>query len=242
VAELAFLDDPDSAETRRIILDELARVQAQLSPEAEQTFEWWGTPHWIDRKRKLVLRVDDVKKFVGLATLPPIPETEELLRFYGGADRYVDVIAAVDMLSWLVSGTLAQHSWLPSTTVMMNVLMVQPVVNPAFSPLSWVALSRALDDAEGPDNLMSVAGPMAYDMARYPASRADAPAVRRAQADYVRAASSNPLPDDWATLDDVAWAAVCNRLVGEYQYQIEPNVFRTVTERADRIRRGVDSM
>ena len=232
--DLPFQDSAETASTRRIVLGEIQRIQslfvASLGPGAERTFDWWGTAHRVDPERWLALRASDVE-----AT----DDLEDLLSLYGGEGRSLEVIDVIDVFSWLVSDTLAKHSWLPSATQTLNLFMVQPLVNAACAPLAWVALSAALDDPDAPDDLMAIMRPMVFDMSTYPASRSAAASVRSAQADLVRARSPDLLPADWAGLDDAAWTEVCKQLVAEHRYQIETNVFQLITERAAAIRAGL---
>jgi hypothetical protein len=238
--DLPFQDSAETSGTRRIVLDEIARVRglfsACLSPEGPDTFDWKGAEHWVDRPRCLALKMLDKNKFPGVTTLPDNEASEDVLDHYGGESRAVDAIEVIDVFSWLVSDTLEKRNWLPAVTHVVNVVMVQPLVNPAAEPLFWVAMNDVLDDREESGDLMRVMRPLCFDMKRYPASRGDAPAVREAQAEYFRKWATPP--SDWATLDDAAWAQACARLVADASAGIEMNVWDLITQRATAIREG----
>ncbi len=241
--DLPFQQTPETATTRRVVLAEIQRVQAlfqaALQVGATSTFDWWGAAHWVDRQRWLALKAKDVEAFPDATTLPESEQTEDLLSYYGGESRSLDIIEVIDVLSWLVSDTLATHSWWPAVTQTLNLVMVQPLVNPASAPLFWVAAGWVLASADAASDLMVLMRPMTFDMSRYPASRDDAPAVRAAQAAFLRTVSPALLPASWASLDDLAWAEVCKQAVLDWRYCIESELFALVTRRAELMRAGL---
>lgn len=232
--ELPFQEHPDSAEVRRVLGAEVGRMRALFSasvrPGAGNTFEWGGHRRWVDQERWLVLDARHADSYPGATTLPVGADTESALEFYGGESRCLFGDDAIDVLSWLVSDTLAPNGWWPSTLQLFNLLAVQPLVNPACAPLFWVALNQVMfNDASG--DVMAILRPLTYDMATYPASRGAAPQLRAAQADFFRAQEAEP-PPDWASLDDLAWAQACKHLVWQARCGIESHVFDLVRARA----------
>jgi hypothetical protein len=238
--DLPFQDTEETSHTRRIVLGEIERVQASFSaslqPGAANTFAWQGATYWVDRQRWLVLNANEARAFSDATTVPDAEE--DLLSYYGGDGRTLHVDDAVDVLAWLVSGTLDKHSWQLTVTHVMNLVMIQPLVNPACAPLFWVAMNTALAGDDSPADLMAIMRPMTFDMARYPGSRSEAPAVRQAQADYVRRRHRDGLPQDWARLDDRAWADACKQVFAAARYGIESHVLEPITRRAELIRAG----
>jgi hypothetical protein len=241
VSDLPFQDSADTAETRRTILGEIERLQARflacMEGGAARTFDWAGRRFWVDRRRWLALKAQEVEAFIGEDTLPVTAETEDLLDFYGGASRSLSVIDVADVFAWLLSGTLEDNTGMPSVTQLLNLVVVQPLVNPASAPIFWVALNAGLAPDE-PAELIDIMRPMIFDMATWPESRSAAAKVRAAQADFFEAHAPAQFPADWAMLDDRAWAEACKQLVAAAKYGIESHVFELVTRRAAQLSRA----
>jgi hypothetical protein len=238
--DLPFQETDDTHNTRRVILTEIERVQAlftaSLRPEVGNCFAWAGATYWVDRQRWLVLNKNAARGFSEATT---VPETEEdLVSYYGGDDRTLHIDDLLDTLSSLVANTIENHSWSPTVTHTLNLFMVQPLVNPACASLVWVALNVVLAGDDSPADVMALMRPMMFDMAHYPRSRSEAPAVRRAQADFFRRRHPERLPEAWARLDDHAWADACKQLVAVARYGIESHVFELITRRAELMRVG----
>jgi len=83
------------------------------------------------------------------------------------------------VLGSMLAGATERHSWTVTGADLLNLAVDQPLVNPPFGPLFWLALA---EDAPGPaDDLYTDLAPMMFDMSMDPAREPSPEAVRRAQ-------------------------------------------------------------
>jgi hypothetical protein len=226
---------------QRRVGDQIARgtdgFQAALDPAGPRTFTWCGDELWVDRARWIVFPVDEVAR-VGAVDADTLPTDtrrgERLLAMYGGARRDEASHRVLRTLTEIAVGARF-HTHGPSLVHLVNALCVQPLVNPAFESLYWLALANDADALAPSGDLYRVLGPMMFDMSRWPASRADAPAVRQAQ---IQVASELAVIDvaGAAEASDETWAATCAEALGTRRALVESRVWQGIESRAASVR------
>jgi hypothetical protein len=222
---------------RRRIGDEIARgraaFQAALDPAAPPTFPWCGAELWVDRARWIAFPAHEVARAgaIDVDTLPADTRRgERLLAMYGGARRDEASHRVLRTLTEIAVGARF-HAHGPSLVHLVNALAIQPLVNPAFEPLYWLVLASDADALAPSGDLYRVLDPMMFDMSQWPASRADAPAVRQAQ---IRVVSELAAVDvaGAAEASDEGWAATCAEALASRHALVEGRVWADIESRA----------
>jgi hypothetical protein len=192
---------------------------------------WYGEKFWVDRVRGLVLpRFDLVTPPTGytLEDDGEGGEVNEKLAMYGGSSRmgFSDEITRV--LGAMLAGTTQRHSWDMTGAHLLNLAVVQPLVNPPFGPLFWLALA---EDIPGPaDNLYTTLGPMMFDMSVYPTRMPSPQEVRRAQGQFLLDLTSGLVGGDAEQRAAEDWLRICTWQLYA-QYPLMNRVFREVWSR-----------
>jgi hypothetical protein len=167
---------------------------------------WYDQTFWVDRTRWLVVPMLDV----GTATVGHTlqddgdgGEVNETLAVYGGMSRMNWSHEIGRVLGTMLAGTTERRIWAMTGAHLLNLAVVQPLVNPPFGPLFWLALA---EDTPGPaDNLYTELTPMMFDMSIYPTRVPSPQEVRRAQGEFLLRLTSGLVggdaeqrsPDDW---------------------------------------------
>jgi hypothetical protein len=130
---------------------------------------WYDQKFWVDRVRWLVVPVLDAETAAAGHTLQDNGEggeVNETLAVYGGSSRWIPSYELLRVLGTMLAGTTERRTWALTGAHLLNLMVVQPLVNPPFGPLFWLALA---EDAPGPaDNLYTELAPMMFDMSVYP--------------------------------------------------------------------------
>jgi hypothetical protein len=171
---------------------------------------WYDRQFWVDHVRWLVVPMFDV----GAATIGHTLQTDgeggevnETLAVYGGSSRMNWSHELLRVLGAMLAGTTERRIWDMTSAHLLNLAVVQPLVNPPFGPLFWLALA---EDAPGPaDNLYTDLAPMMFDMSAYPTRVPSPQEVRRAQGEFLLRLTSGLVGGDaeQRTADD--WLRIC---------------------------------
>lgn len=186
-------------------------VEAALARGGSNRFSWLDCELWIDRTRWIVLDEKWAREKLN-ATADRVPdEHQDRLRLWSSRDCGTDSWNLVELLAAFIRGNGSQRGHGGLCSIFINYAVVQPLVNPAFRSLFWLALNEDLDRRHSPAaDLGAVVGAMAYDMSLYPASKSEAPQVRAAQVEFVKAKLDRELPDGkWRHAEEDAWAKHC---------------------------------
>lgn len=186
-------------------------VRVALAPGASNQFEWLGARLWLDRARLLAIDYDYVRDHYRCETADRVPDEHEAdLDFWSPQGASYDSWALVELLrSIALSESETGHGGMQANFVTLAVL--QPLANPAFDSLFWLATNEDLDNRRAAaHNLGEVVGAMAYDMVHFPDSKRDAERVRAAQVEFVKQNLDPALQDGtWRHAQEPAWVAHC---------------------------------
>jgi len=171
---------------------------------------WYGETFWVDRVRWLVVPMLDV----GTASIGHTlqddgegGEVNETLAVYGGSSRMNWSHEITRVLGAMLAGTTERHMWAMTGAHLLNLAVVQPLVNPPFGPLFWLALA---EDAPGPaDNLYTDLTPMMFDMSVYPTQVPSPQEVRRAQGAFMLRLTSALVGGDAEQRSADDWLRIC---------------------------------
>lgn len=106
---------------------------------------WYDRKFWVDRVRRLVVPLFDLKPQPVGYTLEDDGEggeVNEKLAMYGGSSRLDFSYEITRVLGAMLAGTTQRHSWDMTGTHLLNLAVVQPLVNPSSGPLFWLALAE----------------------------------------------------------------------------------------------------
>lgn len=203
---------------RERVLVEFDRMRAEivplLQPGTGNRFRWLESDLWLDRSRYLIVELTKAEE-LGFADKERVPDGLEEEVEYRGC-RYCSR-GSWDVVQFLRTLVLGRGPELRSggeCAILLNYAVMQPLVNPAFGPLFWIGLHVDLDNRRAAEPDLGLAlGAMAYDLARYPASKNEAGDVREAQLQYVKTYVEPDLDDGkWRRASDQDWAAHCQEL------------------------------
>ncbi len=203
-------------------------VEAALTPDGSNEFSWLECELWVERSRWLVLEQGFARDKVH-ATGDRVPDQyQEDLQFWSSRHHFVSSWDLVELLAAFIRGDGAERRHGGKCSTFINYAIVQPLVNPAFGSLFWLAVDEDLDrmHAAAPD-LGEAVGAMAYDMSWYPESRCEATQVRGAQIEFVKKKLEPDLHSKWLYADEEAWAAHCAEL---WQANNGANLFPLILE------------
>jgi hypothetical protein len=223
---------------RERVLVEVAELRQQYL-EARQSgtrLRWLGVEYWIDHERWLVLSVG-VAKYIGVLDLATVPDEKyELIELRGCRKTTATVSEVIRLLAAFVLGPDVQPTGAGANFI--NFVVVQPLLNPAFEALFWFALARQLEPNRTEPTLGDALGDLAIDLSRYPASRSEAPGIRKAQVQWVKRELEPDLDVIvWTQATDQAWAAHCNELMHAHRSKVD-TVFFEASHVAGRIVAG----
>jgi hypothetical protein len=192
---------------------------------------WYGQKFWVDRVRWLVLPLFDLRPLPAGYTLEDDGEGGELnekLAMYGGSSRMDFSYEITRVLGAMLAGTTQRHSWDMTGAHLLNLAVVQPLINPPFGPLFWLALA---EDIPGPaDNLYTTLAPMMFDMSLYPTRVPSVQEVRRAQGEFLLGLTSGMVGGDAERRSADDWLRICTWQLYA-QYPLMNRVFREVWSR-----------
>jgi hypothetical protein len=147
---------------------------------------------------------------------------------YGGSSRMGFSDEITRALGAMLAGTTQRHLWDMTGAHLLNLAVGQPLVNPPFEPLFWLALA---EDIPGPaDNLYTTLGPMMFDMSVYPTRMPSPQEVRRAQGQFLLDLTSGLVGGDAEQCNAEDWLRICTWQLYA-QYPLMNGVFREVWSR-----------
>jgi hypothetical protein len=202
-----------------------------IAPGRPNRFGWLDEELWIDRQRWLVLALTTAKR-IGCADADTVPAAlYEEIEMSGCRHSSTLPSRIAELVAAFVAGSGADRRNGPLIAEFMNHAVIQPLVNPAYASLFWLELGWELH----PRNQMSTTlgtsvGPMAIDLALYPASKSEAPQVRTTQIAWVR--ERFPLDGDWQSANDEAWAKRCAEILRDHEPKL---LFQEIQGRALRL-------
>jgi hypothetical protein len=126
---------------------------------------------------------------------------------------------------------------------LVNIVGGQPLVNPAFASLFWLAVQKEIiPSLTRAIELWSVVWDMIFDMKNYPMSRSRQDEVRRAQVDYVVDEVGVAIDVDGAvSATDEEWAATCERVLAERMHKLDAGLFTVIVREAGELVRKAGS-
>jgi hypothetical protein len=214
------------------LLDEAREMFLRAMHSESNILTWYDKKFWVDRVRWLVLPFFDLETPVaGGYTLEDDGEGGEInekLAMYGGSSRMDFSYEITRVLGAMLAGMTQRQSWDMTGAHLLNLAVVQPLVNPPFGPLFWLALA---DDIPGPaDNLYTTLSPMMFDMSVYPTQVPDPREVRRAQGQFLLDLTSGLVGGDAEQRNAEDWLRICTWQLYA-QYPLMNRVFREVWSR-----------
>jgi hypothetical protein len=192
------------------LLDAAREVFLRAMHSDSNVLTWYDQKFWVDRVRWLVVPMLDV----GAATVGYTlrddgegGEVNETLAVYGGSSRMNPSYQLLRVLGTMLARTTERGIWALTGAHLLNLAVVQPLVNPPFGPLFWLALA---EDAPGPaDNLYTELAPMMFDMSVYPTREPSPQAVRRAQGEFLLRLTSGVVGGDAEQRSADDWLRIC---------------------------------
>jgi hypothetical protein len=213
------------------LLDAAREVFLRTMRSDSNVLTWYDRKFWVDRVRWLVLPLFEVEAAPADQTLDDDGEggaINEKLAVYGGASRVNSSDELTRVLGSMLAGTTERHSWTVTGADLLNLAVVQPLVNPAFGPLFWLALA---EDLPGPaDNLYTALTPMMFDMSVYPTRVPGPREVRRAQGQFLLELTAGLVGGDAEQRAAEDWLRICTWQLYA-QYPLMNGVFREVWSR-----------
>ena len=169
---------------------------------------WYGKRFWVDRVRWLVvpmLAFDTPP--TGFTLVGDGGEVGENLEVFGGTSHLEASNQLLDVLGAMLAGGSMKPPWGMTGAHLLNLAVVQPLVNPSFGPLFWLALA---EDAPGPaDNLYTDLAPMMFEMSVYPTRVPSSQEVRRAQGEFLLRLTSGLVGGDAEQRSADDWLRIC---------------------------------
>jgi hypothetical protein len=204
-------------------------------------FTWYNEEFWVDRVRWLVLPMSHLGTKATGHTLQDDGEggdVNDALVMYGGSSRMNWSHELTRVLGAMLAGTTERHFWDMSGAHLLNLAVVQPMVNPPFGPLFWLALA---EDAPGPaDNLYTTLTPMMFDMTAYPTRVPDPQDIRRAQGEFLMQLTGGIAGGDAERYSANDWLRLCSwqlhaqyHLMGRLFVDVESRVIQAEIEVRD---------
>jgi hypothetical protein len=169
-----------------------------------------------------------------VTTLPDDGEASEafnLIECAGGESRHVFTGNIQTVFARILCGVSCEDVFSTSADL-LNLAVVQPLVNPAFESLFWLALAEDSGPAGHRENLYELALPMTYEMKHHPARHPSPAEVRRAQVAFLRERVPELDAQDALTLSESAWAARCAQELAQQWVAVDRHVLHDVFERA----------
>jgi hypothetical protein len=224
-------------QARRFILDALAEAREgfvrAIQPEGSNAFTWQGESFWVDRKRSVVLPMLTVAAWRELATLPDDGELGEafnLIECFAGSAR---MVSTGDILKCFVQVLRGQvDGWDGACAHLLNLAVAQPLINPAFESLFWLALADDSGPAGHRENLYELVAPMTHETKDFPDVRLARADVRLAQVSFLQRMVADADLGGARALSDEAWAARCADELARRHVLVEQHVFHEVLLRA----------
>lgn len=223
---------------RSAVLEDLAGARqaflGAMQPDRDNVFAWRDEAFWVDRARMLVIPARLAAAWRSADTLPDdgeMGEATSLVEVFGGPLRFETSDQIMLLFAWLVRDVQAHYPWAMPGAHVLNLAVVQPVVNPAFGPLFWLALAHDLATPESSSNLYELVGPMLIDPG-VPVELRPTAEVRTAQAALLEAlAPGRPVPDA-RSLSEADWSRYCDAQLDAHREMVGALVFDDVWSRA----------
>jgi len=232
----------DPVQTRKRIRDCLDEARQEvitsLKGTVPSTFRWMSRAFWLDRTRLLVLPNEsaNARGFGGLDAIPA--SQEEDIEISGPRHSTTGAWDVVKVMASMISPGPDRPILVTAACDLIELAVIQPMVNPAFESIFWLALYREINPRGGKGRELGAAmGPLAFDMSGYPASRAEAGTIRAAQVAFIDAHLENISGDRledrerWLVASDEAWADRCADVVAMQTTHLDL-LFREIEMRA----------
>lgn len=200
------------------LIDDARELFVRAMHSDSNVLTWYDKKFWVDRVRWLVVPLFDLETPVSGYTLEDDGEGGEInekLAMYGGSSRLDSSYEITRVLGAMLAGATQHQLWDMTGAHLLNLAVVQPLVNPAFGPLFWLALA---EDIPGPaDNLYTTLAPMMFDMSVYPTRMPGPQEVRRAQGQFLLDVTSGLVGDDAEQRNAHDWLRICTwQLYAQY--------------------------
>lgn len=227
---------------RHAVLADLALARAgferALLPGQPNVFSWHGESFWVDRTRRFVIPGASSSRIAegswrSRDTLPSgDEEATDLLELYAGEHQHEDTGSILKMWSELIGGVGGHGLWDLTAAKMINLAIAQPLVNPAFGPLLWLAFADDMGRiGDYSSNFFKLVGPMMYRLVDYPELTPSPAEVRRAQLEFLERMFPGSTDASCAQLSDIDWAARCQEQLQQHQKLLDDRFFEPLLER-----------
>jgi hypothetical protein len=201
----------DDAYARDAVLREVAAIREALgrvfASHGENRLVWQGVQFWVDRKRQLVLGERQARTFFDAQGETLVNPELEMLALHVAGHPAESVYGYAELLGAVVVGG---ESIAPSRcAAFVNYAACQPLVNPAFAFVFWLALDSLLKRSSPTRDVATTLRPLCIDLSRYPESLYDASGVREAQAAFLRDVRAVSVDIDAKSATNEEWARFC---------------------------------
>jgi len=183
-------------------------------PYEPNVFAWHGMRFWFDRERALVIPVANLREPLPPRTLPDTDEYRDLIEVYGGDMRSEASDHILEMFGWFLADTQERHFCTMVAAHTLNLAVVQPMFNPAFASLFWLALGFDSRPPGPVSNLYSIVAPMMRD----PSQVSLTSETRQAQIAFLNQIVPSGAPSNAMSMDELAWAAYCAEQLSTHRH------------------------
>jgi hypothetical protein len=226
---------------RKVVLEDLAfareSFERALQHDQHNVFTWHREQFWVDQVRRFVVpRASSLRFKEGFWERTSLPRSEdeatELLEIYGGEYQLEDTGSILKMWSELIAGLEASAFWDLVGAKMINLAIAQPLVNPAFGPLLWLAFADDMGRiGDYSPNFFKLVGPMMYQLIDYPELTPPPVEVRAAQMQFLERMFPGSTDASCELLSNTEWAARCEAQLQQHQKLVDDRFFDPLLER-----------
>lgn len=207
-----------------------------MQPQRPNTFEWRGQTFWVDRPRHLILSIWSVGLPVRESLLEAgrddslrrsDPDALETLEVHGGERQLESANAFFHVLTSLIrEGSVKELTVAYNPARLLNLVIAQPSINPAFASLFWLAFAEDVGPHDDPsDNFFDLIETMIYAQLHYPAHVPATAEVRRAQIAFLERICPGSTDARCEALSERAWAARCEAQLQAHLDFVDQRVF-----------------
>lgn len=213
---------------REAVLADLAVAregfERALEPPNSNSFTWHGEVFWVDRIRCFVYPGDKDKPAPESLSAYD-PDQVDWIDIFAGEYQRVDASWLERMWAELLTGQ-PDYVWELEGAKVINLAIAQPLINPAFRSIYWLALAYDLGaTGDASPNFFDVIGPMIYLQVHLPELVPAPRDVRRAQIDFVEKMFPGSTDAASELLPEAEWASQCEVLLLQHQQLVDRNVF-----------------
>jgi hypothetical protein len=211
---------------------------AAMQADRSNVLTWHGARFWVDRVRHLVIPEPQLSRVPSSAwarkdSLPSdADDVVDLIEVYGGERQLADAGMFVRLFASFVSKQKPDFIWEVEAAKLLNLAVAQPVINPAFRSLFWLALADDLGPREDSSaNFFDLIETMIYAQLHYPSLVPTARKVRLAQISFLERLFPGGATADCETMSIAEWAKICSNQLQAHPGFLDRQVFAHVYAR-----------